>query len=68
MGETGIAGTVTNYCVTTSKKDARNSPIYSQETEDLSCFMFHEDAEFVEDTGKKLSSAVVNNELHSRKI
>ena len=30
--------------------------------------MLHEDAEFVEDTGKKLSSEFVNNELHSRKI
>ena len=52
----------------TTKKDAGNSPIYSQEIEDLSCFMLHEYEKFVEDTGKQLSSAVVNNELHSRKI
>ena len=58
----------TRFVKTTSKKDAGNSPIYSQETKDLSCFMLHEDAEFAEDTGKQLPSAVVNNELHSRKI
>ena len=38
----------TRFVKTTSKKDAGNSPIYSQETEDLSCFMLHEDAEFAE--------------------
>ena len=53
---------------TTSKKDVGNSPIYSQEIEDLSCFMLHEDAKFAKYTGKTLSSAVVNNELQSRKI
>lgn len=51
---------------TTSKKDVGNSSIYSQEIEDLSCFMPHEDAKFSEDIGKHLSSAVVNNELHSQ--
>ena len=58
----------TRFVKTTSKKDAGNSPIYSQEIEDISCFMLHEDAEFVEDTRKQLSSTVVNNELHSRNI
>ena len=58
----------TRFVKTTCKKDAGNSPIYSQETEDLSCFMMHEDAEFAEDTGKQLSSATVNNELHSKNI
>ena len=41
----------TRFMKTTTKKDAGKSPIYSQEIEDLSCFMLHEDAEFVEDTG-----------------
>ena len=58
----------TRFVKTTSKKDVGNSPIYSQEIEDISCFMLHEDAEFSEDTRKQLSSAVVNNELHSRNI
>ena len=30
--------------------------------------MLHEDAKFAEDTGKKLASVVVNNEMHSKKI
>lgn len=34
----------TRFVKSTSKKDAGNSPIYSQEIEDLSCFMLHEEA------------------------
>ena len=53
----------TRFIKTTTKKDAGNSPIYGQEKEDLSCFMLHEDAEFVEDSQKQLSSASVHKEL-----
>ena len=42
----------TRFVKTTTKKDARNSPIYGQEKEDLSSFMLHEDVEFAEDSEK----------------
>ena len=58
----------TRFVKTTTEKDAGNSPIYGQEKEDISFFMLHEDAKFVEDSEKQLSSAIVHNELGSNKM
>ena len=58
----------TRFVKTTTKKDAGNSPIYSQEKEDIYYFMLHEDEKLAEDTENQLSSAIVHNELYSKKI
>ena len=58
----------TRFVKTTTKKDAGNSPICSQEKEYLSCFLLHEDEEFAEDIDKQLSSAIVHNDLYSKNI
>jgi len=46
-----------------TNNEASNSPIYSQEKDDFSCFMLHVNAKLAEDNQRQLTSACVNIEL-----
>ena len=53
----------TRFVKTITKKEASNSPVYSQEKDDFSFFMLHDNAELAEDNHRHLTSATVNTEL-----
>jgi len=58
----------TRFVKTITKNGASNSPVYSQEKDDFSCFMLHDNAEFAEDNQRQLTSAYVNTELQTEGV
>jgi len=53
----------TSFLRKITNNEASNSPVYSQEKDDLSCFMLDDNAELAEDNQRQLTSACVNKEL-----
>ena len=55
----------TRFIRTITNNEASNSPVYSQEKNDLSCFMLHDNAELAEDNERQLTLACVNKEMQT---
>lgn len=50
----------TRFIRAIKNNEASNSPVYSHEKDDFSCFMLHDNAKLAEDNQRQLTSSCVN--------